>query len=186
MRKAAFDRAETGNYVVARLEVFRRLARVLVDERLDIHPRPPPLHFFGHLVDEGQERPRMGLLAIVDRLAVRACAVVRPVALRDAHDIDTGILHDTLVRRDMRKDVRYHDLQHVGIRETKLRALCTPHTVHLAEILRVAVEPDGRRHQPPERVAAAQPVHESVGRTPVFGLRFHVAAVHAVAHGEIG
>ena len=180
VREVALDGAEAGHHVRARLDVLRRLARVLVGERLDDHVGELLLDGLGDLVDEGDHRAGVRLLAVVDLLALRTGAEVVPVVLADAVKGGAGILADA------REDVGGDDAQDVRIRETELRAVLQALSVHLAEVFGVLIEILGGWTEQVERVAGMQSAAVAVRRAAVLRLERHpLAAVHAVAAGEV-
>ena len=178
-REVAFDRAEAGNHVVAQLRLFRRMARVLVGERLDDLVRELLLHRLGDRVHEPHHRAGVRALLVVHGLARRALAPVAPVVLAHAVELRARILADP------REHVRGHETQHVGIREAELRALLQALALHHAVVLGMRVEVLLRRQEPLERVAVAEAAAEAPRVAAVARLLSVRAAVHAVARGEV-
>ena len=180
VREVALDGAEARHHVRARLDVLRRLARVLVGERLDDRAGKLLLDGFGDLVDESDHRARVRLLAVVDLLALRTGAEIVPVVLADAVEGGAGILADAF------QHVGGDDAQDVRIREAELCVILQAFSVHLAEVFGVLVEILVGRTEHVERVAGMEAASVAVRRAAVLRLERHpLAAVHAVAAGEV-
>ena len=81
MRKATLNRTQTHDHVVARAQRLRRLAAVLIGERINAHVRIVALDVLGNCIHESQEGRRRTALRVVQRLALRALAIIERVVL---------------------------------------------------------------------------------------------------------
>ncbi len=165
VREAAFDAAQAYDNVLARLDVLRRLARVLVGERADKLFGELLLDPLGHLVDEPDERAGLAAFAFHDGLAVGALAGIPPVVLRDGVDEVFGAVAHTVF------DALGDDVEHVGVGEAQLRVVPHAFTVDEAVVLGTLLEEFLRRHEREEGV------HRPVG--------LHAARLLAVGHGAV-
>ena len=74
------------------------------------------------------------------------------------------------IRADAIQHVRCDDAEHVGVRETELRALFQAHALHHAEVFRMRIEILLGRQETIERVAVAETAAEPprVAAVPLF------------------
>ena len=177
--EVAFDRAQADDHVVAQPRDLRRLARILVGERLNHLVGELLFHRLGDRVDEPDHRAGVGLLLLVDLLAFRAGAVVVPVVLADAEVLGGRVFPD-VVQHPFRDDA-----QDIRIGQAELAGMPQALAVDLAEVLRVRVEELIRAQQPREGVAVPEAVPEPEGASAVLRLQVHRVSVDAVARGKV-
>ncbi|OQA64494.1 MAG: hypothetical protein BWY37_02054 [Firmicutes bacterium ADurb.Bin262] len=166
MREAAFDGTQADDDVVARDNVFRRLAGILIGEGIDGDVRIIVFDGVGDGVDETDHRAGVGTFIVVDRLAVVADAVVAVVVLGQGHNLRVGVRAQNLAH------LLDDDAQRVGVGQAKLVRRADARFGAQGVILGVVGEVFVRRHD--ER---RQGVGEPVGVAHVAALLFGQDAV---------
>ena len=184
--EVAFDRTEAGHHIVAQARLFRRIARVLVGERLDNRIRILFLHLLRDGVHEPDDGTGVALLLFIDCCAGRALAVQPVVILAHAVQPRVGIGLDRLqhVGSDDPQDVRVRQARlRVPPARTVLRQLALPvaHRVVFGMILEI----DLRRQQEIERVATAHALAETADRSAVPLLQGGAETVETQTCGEV-
>ena len=155
--------------------MFRRLARVLIRQRVDDLVRIVLRDVVGDRVDEMDERSGLAAFVFGQFGAFFACAVVPPVILGDAEDHGFRMLLDAFA------DLRRRDAEDVRIRQTELRPFDDALPLDFRIVFRMLRPVDGRRHKRVERMDEAA-VNDVAAP---LRIRADGRAVHLVAHAEL-
>ena len=141
LHKRALDRTQPYDHVVPRPGLLRRLARVLVGQRLDEHPGKLLLDVGGHGIDETHQRSGGAPFFLLDCHARLALAAAVPVVLADRDQARLGLLAQQI------QGVAGQFLPHGFVRQAQLGMLGYPFVLDQRIPLWMLLEVLGRRKQ---------------------------------------
>jgi hypothetical protein len=165
LAEITFDAAQPHAHVLARVNILRRVPRVLIREGVHEHVGEFRLDLFGDVIDEIDHRAGVAAFGVVDGFAIRALTKTEAIVLRHGNDFRAGRFAQPLLH------LLGHVFAQLRIRQAKLGVVVRALAFDQAEPFRMRREIFLGRDQRVKGVAKAFVINaaaEVLGDDPAF------------------